>query len=228
MNDLRQLRRNADLSQRDLAKLLDVSLNTFRMWDSGLRGVPVPQLLKARAVVAIHARQGELLPLAQLADEFHVHIRTLQAAVRTGRLAAHFSVKSVFGRPQRLATRAAAEKFMATHYRRFGGQQACPAPLPTVPHGYDQQLRTLRHRLKLTQGGLARRIGAAGKAVIYQWESRKRTPSPVLWQRVLGLEGACPRSAGVATAHAPVSSGTRDTAGANGRSAAARLELDLG
>jgi len=30
--------------------------------------------------------------------------------------------------------------------------------------------------------------GAAGKAVIYQWESRKRTPSPVLWQRIRELE----------------------------------------
>jgi hypothetical protein len=31
---------------------------------------------------------------------------------------------------------------------------------------------------------LAEKIGAAGKAVVYQWESRKRKPSPVLWQRV--------------------------------------------
>jgi hypothetical protein len=31
------------------------------------------------------------------------------------------------------------------------------------------------------------RIGAANKAVIYQWESRKRTLSPVFWQRVLAI-----------------------------------------
>jgi DNA-binding XRE family transcriptional regulator len=67
---------------------------------------------------------------------------------------------------------------VATHYRRFSGQALCPAPLPTVPHDYDRRLRALRRRLRLTQGGLAQRIGAAGKAVIYQWESRKRTPSP--------------------------------------------------
>ena len=48
-------------------------------------------------------------------------------------------------------------------------------------------LRELR-RLRFTQDGLARRIGAAGKAVIYQWESRKRTPSPVLWKQVLRLQ----------------------------------------
>ena len=41
--------------------------------------------------------------------------------------------------------------------------------------------------LKLTQAALAQRIGAAGKAVIYQWESRKRTPSPVFWQRIQAL-----------------------------------------
>jgi ribosome-binding protein aMBF1 (putative translation factor) len=125
--------------------------------------------------------------LDQLARELHVHIRTLQAAVRTGRLDAHFSVKSVFGRPLRLATRAAAERFMVTHYRRFAGQELCPAPLPTVPDNYDHVLRALRRGKGLTQAALALRIGAAGKAVVYQWESRKRVPSAVLWQRVLDL-----------------------------------------
>ena len=37
MNELRRLRRQADLSQRDFAGLLDVPVNTFRMWDSGMR-----------------------------------------------------------------------------------------------------------------------------------------------------------------------------------------------
>ena len=128
MTELRELRRAADLSQREFAALISVPVNTFRMWDSGLRPVPAPMLMRARAVVAHHARQTELLPLDQLANELHVHVRTLQAAVRTGRLDAHFSVKSVFGRPRRLATRAAAEQFMATHYRRFAGQQVCPSP----------------------------------------------------------------------------------------------------
>ena len=68
----------------------------------------------------------------------------------------------------RFATRAAGERFMATHYRRFAGQPAYPAPLPVVPHDYDTRLWILRHRLGLTQAGLAQRIGAAEKAVIYQ------------------------------------------------------------
>ena len=188
MSELRELRRAIDLGQREFAAMLSVPLETFRPWDSGRRVVSVAVLQRAREAVAHHQRQNELLPLEQLAREFRVHVRTLQAAVRTGRLDAHFSIKSVFGRPRRLATRAAAERFVALHYRCFAGQQVCPAPLPTVPNNYDQQLRALRRRLRLTQDGLARRIGAAGKAVIYQWESRKRTPSPVLWQKILVLE----------------------------------------
>ena len=31
-------------------------------------------------------------------------------------------------------------------------------------------------------------VGAAGKAVVYQWEARKRTPSPLFWQRVHELQ----------------------------------------
>jgi transcriptional regulator with XRE-family HTH domain len=68
-------------------------------------------------------------------------------------------------------------------------------PLPVVPTDYDEQLRVLRQQLRLTQGALARRIGAAGKVVVYQWESRRRTPSPVLWQRVLELDRRPARAA---------------------------------
>jgi len=115
-----------------------------------------------------------------LAQELHVRVRTLQAAARTGRLEAHFTVRSAFGRPIRFATRAAGERFIAIHYRRFAGQAACLAPLPPVPNDYDVRLRILRRHLQLTQASLAQQIGAAGKAVVYQWEARKRTPSRVL------------------------------------------------
>lgn len=136
------------------------------------------------------------MPLDRLARELKVHIRTLQAAARTGRLEVQFSSKSVFGRPVRFATLLAGEQFIATHYRRFAGQEACPSPLVTVPDDFPDQLIRLRRRLRLTQDALARRIGAAGKAVVYQWESSKRTPSPVFWERILRLErrGAGPVS----------------------------------
>ena len=99
-----------------------------------------------------------------------------------------FSVCSVFGRPIRLATRAAGQAFMRTHYRDFGRPRRIGSPLPSVPPDYHVYLKRLRRQLRFTQADLARRIGAANKAVIYQWESRKRRPSPVLWQRVIGLE----------------------------------------
>jgi len=187
MSEMRELRGKVGLSQRECAALLDVSEETFRVWDSGRRAVPVSALHRARRVVAEHARQTELLPLGQLAAELGVHVRTLQAAARTGRLEVRFSTRSVFGRPMRLASRAAGAQFKRTHYRRFAGQAVCAAPLPSVPTDYDEQLKRLRRRLRLTQEGLARRVGAARKAVVYQWESRKRTPSPVFWQRIQEL-----------------------------------------
>lgn len=44
--------------------------------------------------------------------------------------------------------------------------------------------RYLRRQLSMTQTQLATTIGAAGKAVVYQWQSGKRTPSPVFWRRI--------------------------------------------
>ncbi len=135
-----------------------------------------------------HARNTEPLSLDQLAFELGIHQRTLRAAARTGRLAVQFALRSVFGCPVRHATRAAGVRFMETHYRLFAGQQFCPAPLPSVPADFNERLRRLRRRLGFSQHVLARRIGAAGKAVVYQWESRKRVPSPVFWQKVEQLE----------------------------------------
>jgi DNA-binding XRE family transcriptional regulator len=88
----------------------------------------------------------------------------------------------------RFASLAAGEQFIVKHYRRVSKQQTCKVPLPIVPDNCDKLLRDVRRRRGLTQDALARRIGAASKSVVYQWESRKRTPSPVLWQRVLELE----------------------------------------
>jgi DNA-binding transcriptional regulator YiaG len=61
MTPLPDLRRDAGLSQRDLAVLLSVPVNTLRMWDCGLRQAPM--LLQARSAIAHHVRQSEWLPL---------------------------------------------------------------------------------------------------------------------------------------------------------------------
>ena len=64
-----------------------------------------------------------------------------------------------------------------------------PAPLTwsQIPPDYANQIRRVRQQLGLTQTQLAARVGAARKAVIYQWESRKRCPSPLFWQRIQDL-----------------------------------------
>ncbi len=47
-----------------------------------------------------------------------MHVRTLRAAARDGRLAATFGARPYFGRLTATATRAAAARFMAMWYRR--------------------------------------------------------------------------------------------------------------
>ena len=80
----------------------------------------------------------------------------------------------------------------------YGTQRRPPAtPVPltwtSVPEDYDVQLKALRRHLDISQAGFARLVGAAGKAVVYQWEARNRTPSPLFWQRVHELQSrVCP------------------------------------
>jgi DNA-binding transcriptional regulator YiaG len=166
MNDLRELRRDAGLTQHEFATLLGVALESLRTWDSDRRRVPPRVLEDAKRALADRRRQMELVSIDQLARELGVHERTLRAAARTGRLAVHFSSRSVFGRPIRRVTRAAGEAFMRTYYRHFEGHGPATAPLKAVPDDYDGHLRRLRQQLQVSQGDLAARIGAAGKAVV--------------------------------------------------------------
>ena len=161
MGEIRELRRSVGLSQQDCAELLNVPVETFRTWDSGRRPIPVAEIQRARKTLPDHAQQAELLPLRQLAAELGVHVRTLQVAARTGRLEARFSEKSVFGRPRRMASRAAGEKFKRTHYRRFAGQAACPAPLPAVNRATATSFataRSSRRSLSAPQRGLTNNV----------------------------------------------------------------------
>ena len=104
----------------------------------------------------------------------------------------HFSEKSAFGRPILYATRGEVKRFKAVHYRRSGGQRTLQKPLTAVPPDYDERLKCVRQRLRLSQDDLARLIGAAGKAVVYQWEVRKRRPSPVFWERIEKVDDLVP------------------------------------
>ena len=79
------------------------------------------------------------------------------------------------------------DAFLTVHYRqrysRFAPRVLAP-PIMTVPSNFASRIIGLRLRLRISQAEFARRIGAANKAVIYQWESRQRTPSIVFWNRI--------------------------------------------
>jgi DNA-binding transcriptional regulator YiaG len=190
MTDLRRMRQAARLSQRAFADLLGVTLNTLRMWDSGLRTPPTDLLVRAQDSVDTQRRQHELLSLDVLATEFGMHQRTLRDAVRAGRLAVQFSTRSVFGRPVRLTTRAAVSAYQQQYYRRsYSRTMPKPQKLTRLelPPDYGEQVTIARHALRMTLAEFAVCIGAANKAVVYQWESGKRKPSPVFWGRIVAV-----------------------------------------
>ena len=188
MTELRSLQRCRGLSQRAFAAALSVPLNTLRMWDSGLRIAPPDLLARAKQAVITHHRQHELLSLDALATEFGMHQRTLRNAVRAGRLAVQFSTRSAFGRPIRFTTRAAVSAYQTHYYRRsYSRTMTKPPRLSRIelPADCGEQITITRHALRMTMSAFAVRIGAANKAVVYQWESGKRTPSPVFWARIV-------------------------------------------
>jgi DNA-binding XRE family transcriptional regulator len=81
VTELKTLRRTLGLTQTQLAALLDVPVNSLRMWDSGLRPAPARVLKHIKARVTKEALKAELLPLKKLAEELDVHVQTLQRAV---------------------------------------------------------------------------------------------------------------------------------------------------
>jgi DNA-binding transcriptional regulator YiaG len=187
--DIRDMRLHLQRSQAEFARLLGVSVQSYRTWDSGRRAVPPAWMDKARALMAAHD-PDRLWSLTDLAAALGVHVRTLRAAARSGRLAVVYGTRAFFGHPVPTATMTAGHAFLARYYRRSYSRCATKPPfphLPPVPADWPTQLVRLRARLELSQEGLARRIGVAGKAVVYQWESRKRQPSRVLWARVHAL-----------------------------------------
>ena len=173
---LREIRTQLGLSQAECATALGVALETFRTWDAGRRPAPEVIVREARTLKAkrpLHDR----VPLQVLADELHVHVRTLRAAAHDGRLAATFGPRPYFGKLTATATREAAARFMATWYRRtYGRGQRRPVSVcrVTVPANYAPTLVGLRHRLGLSQQRLAAKIGAAS-AVIAKLLVRRRT-----------------------------------------------------
>ena len=189
MSLMRTYRRALGLSQSAFAAQLNVPLETYRPWDAGRREPP-PQLLTRARTLAGYPDETVLLPLPVLALMIGVHVRTLHAAARSGRLGVAYDTRTTFRRLRPRATLKHALDFRRHYYGTQRRPPATPVPLTwaSVPEDYDVQLKALRRRLDISQSGLARLVGAAGKAVVYQWEARKRTPSPLFWQRVHELK----------------------------------------
>ena len=175
-------------SQAAFAAMLGVSPESYRTWDAGRRATPPKLLARARAL-ATHRDDHGLLPLPVLALLIGVHVKTLRAAARDGRLPVTYDTRTTFRWLRARATLAAATQFRRVYY----GRQVRPTdrrePLTwaSVPEDYDVQIRALRRAHGLSQAQLATLVGAAHKAVVYQWEARKRTPSPLFWQRLAAL-----------------------------------------
>jgi DNA-binding transcriptional regulator YiaG len=165
---LRQCRHVLALSQASFATQLGVSLETYRTWDSGRRSVRHDVLTHANELALRHHPHA-LLPLETLARLIHVHVRTLHAAAKDGRLHLTYDTRTTFRRLRARATLADAETFRHTYFDRAAWPTERPAPLTwsQIPPDYAAQIRRMRHRLGLTQAQFAARVGAARKAVVY-------------------------------------------------------------
>ena len=190
---LRECRIALEKSQATFAAILCASLESYRTWDAGRRATPPKILARARAL-ARHRDEHALLPLPILALLIGVHVKTLRAAARDGRLPVTYDTRTTFRRLRARATPAAARAFRRAYYGRAVRPDDRRAPLTwaSVPDDYDAQIRVLRHARGLSQAQLATLVGAARKAVVYQWEARKRTPSPLFWQRITSLHRRLP------------------------------------
>src|SRR5580765_2733297 len=104
---LREIRTRLGLSQAECATALGVALETFRAWDAGRRTAPEAIVNQARTLKAKRLPHDRV-PLQVLADELHVHVRTLRAAAHDGRLAAKFGPRPFYGKLTATATREAA------------------------------------------------------------------------------------------------------------------------
>jgi DNA-binding transcriptional regulator YiaG len=187
---LRECRRALALSQSIFAAQLGVPIETYRTWDSGRRPAR-PDMLSRANELALRADPHALRPLEMLARLIHVHVKTLHAAAKDGRLRVTYDTRTTFRSLRARATVADTDAFLHTYFERAAWPKERPAPLSwdQIPSDYDDQIRRVRRRLGCTQAQFAARVGAARKAVVYQWESRKRCPSPLFWQRIQGLAG---------------------------------------
>lgn len=189
MPSLRSLRASTKLSQRTFAARLGVPSESYRAWESGRRQPPKDLVSQAARIASVCGTQIPM-PLPHLAAVLGISEMTLRNAIRSGRLRTE-DAPFMSGRAVIRATRSDGEDFLANRYRSSVtlpgvGSRALTLVCPT-PAEASRRIRDLRARFSLSQSKLARQVGAANRAVVYQWESLKRRPSPILWLRLVAL-----------------------------------------
>ena len=96
---LRECRIELGQSQSSFAAMLGVSPESYRTWDAGRRATPSQVMARAQ-VLATHRDDHALLPLPMLALLIGVHVKTLRAAARDGRLPVTYDTRrAYYGRP---------------------------------------------------------------------------------------------------------------------------------
>ena len=97
MSLMRTYRQALGVSQSAFAAQLHVPRETYRPWDAGRREPP-PHLLTRARTLAGSPDETVLLPLPVLASMIGVHVRTLHAAARSGRLVVAYDTRTTFRR----------------------------------------------------------------------------------------------------------------------------------
>ena len=139
--------------------MLGVSPESYRTWDAGRRATPPKMLARAR-VLATHRDEHTLLPLPVLALIIGVHVKTLRAAARDGRLPVTYDTRTTFRRLRARATPAAARAFRRSYYGRTVRPDDRRAPLSwaSVPRRLRRADSRASSRARIEPGA----IGHAG------------------------------------------------------------------
>ena len=152
---LRECRIALGKSQAAFAAMLGVSPESYRTWDAGRRATP-PQVMARGRALATHRDDRALLPLPVLALLIGVHVKTLRAAARDGRLSVTYDTRTTFRRLRARATPAAARAFRRSYFGR-----------PVKPSGPSRafDLGQRARRLRCTDSSAASRARAEPSAI---------------------------------------------------------------
>jgi hypothetical protein len=104
-----------------------------------------------------------------LARLIHVHVKTLYAAARDGRLHVTYDTRTTFRRLRARATVADVDHFWRAYFEKavWPKERSVPLSWHTIPADYADRIKSVRQRLGLSQAAFdrARRRRAQGRRV---------------------------------------------------------------